>query len=96
MAKLQKQILIGIVIISVVLRFWQRFIWQQGGRTAGTFDQISYHNLALRVLSGTVFHLGAMVASYSCRCPHIALEFLYTFYLILVYKIFGPNALVPG
>jgi 4-amino-4-deoxy-L-arabinose transferase-like glycosyltransferase len=61
----------------------------------GTFDQVSYHALALRVLGGHGFSFEypswPMTAA---GAPTAHWSFLYTLYLAAVYALFGPNPLV--
>lgn len=61
----------------------------------GTFDQISYHNLALRVLEGHGFTFGTLWWPITpADAPTAHWSFLYTLYLVFVYSIFGPNPIV--
>jgi 4-amino-4-deoxy-L-arabinose transferase-like glycosyltransferase len=61
----------------------------------GIFDQISYHNLALRVLSGHGFSFGELWWPMTpADAPTAHWSFLYTLYLVTVYTIFGPHPLV--
>lgn len=96
MTKVHKKILIGILIVSVVLRILAAiYLGNQVEELPGTFDQISYHNLALRVLGGYGFSFGELWWPVTAaNAPTAHWSFLYTFYLIIVYKIFGPYALV--
>jgi hypothetical protein len=96
MVKVHKQILIGILIVSVILRVLAAFyLGNTVEELPGTFDQISYHNLALRVLGGHGFSFGERWwPATAADAPTSHWSFLYTFYLILVYKVFGPNPLV--
>lgn len=58
------------------------------------FDQISYHNLAIRVLEGHGFSFGTQWWPMTrAGEPTAHWSFLYTSYLVLVYSIFGANAL---
>lgn len=96
MPKLHKQILIGIMIISVILRVLAAFyLGNKVEVLPGTFDQVSYHNLALRVLDGHGFSFGEnWWPVTAANAPTAHWSFLYSFYLIVVYKIFGPNPLL--
>lgn len=61
----------------------------------GIFDQVSYHNLALRVLDGHGFSFGEMWWPITpADAPTAHWSFLYTLYLALVYSVFGPNPIV--
>jgi len=60
----------------------------------GTFDQISYNNLAQRVLSGHGFSFGEVWWPITpADAPTAHWSFLYTFYLVFVYTIFGVHPL---
>ena len=61
----------------------------------GIFDQVSYHNLALRVLGGHGFTFGELWWPITpANAPTAHWSFLYTFYLIGVYLLFGPHPIV--
>lgn len=61
----------------------------------GTNDQLSYHTLALRLLSGHGFTFGEPWWPLTgANEPTAHWSYLYTFYLALIYKMFGPNPLV--
>ena len=61
----------------------------------GTFDQVSYHNLAMRVLAGNGFTFGEQWwPATPADAPTAHWSYLYTGYLILIYKVFGINPLV--
>lgn len=61
----------------------------------GTFDQISYHNLAVRVIDGHGFSFGELWWPITAPdAPTAHWSFLYTLYLSGVYLIFGVNPLV--
>jgi hypothetical protein len=61
----------------------------------GIFDQVSYHNLALRVLSGHGFSFGELWWPITpADAPTAHWSFLYTLYLALVYSLFGPHPIV--
>lgn len=60
----------------------------------GTFDQISYHQLALRVLNGHGFSFGQTWWPLTpADAPTAHWSFIYTLYLTGVYALFGPHAL---
>jgi 4-amino-4-deoxy-L-arabinose transferase-like glycosyltransferase len=91
-----KKLLIAILALAVVLRVIAAFYL---GNTveplAGTYDQVSYHTLASRLLGGFGFTFdtfwwpatfpGTQTAHWS---------YLYTFYLTAIYALFGPSALL--
>ncbi|GAP13479.1 dolichyl-phosphate-mannose-protein mannosyltransferase [Longilinea arvoryzae] len=61
----------------------------------GTSDQVSYHNLALRVLGGHGFSFGEnWWPATRANEPTAHWSFLYTLYLVGVYALFGPHPLV--
>jgi len=85
--------LLPIILISVLLRVAVAFAM---GDTVvelpGIFDQISYHNLALRVLGGHGFSFGELWWPITpADAPTAHWSFLYTLYLVLVYFLFGPH-----
>ena len=60
----------------------------------GIFDQVSYHNLALRVVGGHGFSFGELWWPITpADAPTAHWSFLYTLYLSLVYILFGPHPL---
>jgi 4-amino-4-deoxy-L-arabinose transferase-like glycosyltransferase len=90
-----KNILILVIAVSILLRLAAAFYLGNSVQILpGTYDQVSYHNLAIRLLGGHGFtfdtfwwpatRAGAQTAHWS---------YLYTFYLVLVYGIFGPSPL---
>lgn len=85
-----------ILIASVLLRIAAAFyVGNTVDVLPGTFDQVSYHALALRVLDGHGFSFAT--ASWpltAAGAPTAHWSFLYTLYLTAVYAIFGPNPLV--
>ncbi len=88
-------ILPAILVVSVVLRVVASFYL---GNTVevlpGTFDQISYHALALRVLDGHGFSFSSESWPLTAAgAPTAHWSFLYTLYLTAVYVVFGPNPL---
>ena len=93
--KLLQQPLPLILAVSVLLRVAVAFAM---GDTVvelpGVFDQISYHNLALRVLGGHGFSFGELWWPITRPdAPTAHWSFLYTLYLVLVYSLFGPHPL---
>jgi hypothetical protein len=60
----------------------------------GIFDQVSYHNLALRVIGGHGFSFGELWWPITpADAPTAHWSFLYTLYLSLIYTLFGPHPL---
>jgi 4-amino-4-deoxy-L-arabinose transferase-like glycosyltransferase len=94
--KLVKQPLPLILVVSVLLRL--AVAVSMGNRVVelpGVFDQISYHNLALRVVNGYGFSFGELWWPITpAEAPTAHWSFLYTFYLALIYALFGPYPLI--
>ena len=91
-----KAVLIAILFLSITLRLFSA-IYQGNTVTnlPGIYDQISYDGLARRVVGGFGFtfaegHWPATPAGQ----PTAHWSYLYTLYLIVVYKLFGTNPLV--
>ena len=92
----QRKMLVAVLAVSVVARIAAALYM---GNTVevlpGTFDQVSYHALALRVLGGHGFSFDypswPMTAA---GAPTAHWSFLYTLYLTAVFALFGPNPLV--
>jgi 4-amino-4-deoxy-L-arabinose transferase-like glycosyltransferase len=87
--------LLPIIVISIFLRVAVAFAM---GDTVvelpGIFDQVSYHNLALRVLGGHGFSFGELWWPITpADAPTAHWSFLYTLYLVVVYFVFGPHPL---
>jgi hypothetical protein len=61
----------------------------------GTTDQLSYHNLALRILGGYGFTFGEnWWPATRAGSPTAHWSYLYTAFLTGIYALFGPNPLV--
>lgn len=80
-----------IISISLVLRVVTSFFMgNEVTDLPGIFDQISYHNLAIRVLEGHGFTFGELWWPITpAGEPTAHWSFLYTLYLVGVYKLFG-------
>ena len=87
--------LVGILIISVVLRIAAAlFLGNEVVDMPGTFDQISYHKLAMRVIGGFGFTFGETWWPITAAgAPTAHWSFLYTLYLAGIYLLLGPNPL---
>lgn len=85
-----------IILVSVFLRLGSAvYLGNQVTVLPGIFDQISYHNLALRVIDGYGFTFGQVWWPITpAGEPTAHWSYLYTSYLIGVYTIFGPNPIV--
>lgn len=89
----QKKILVVCIIASVLLRVGAAFyLGNQVTDLPGTFDQISYHQLAERILGGFGFSFGTnWWPATAANSPTAHWSFLYTLYLSGVYALFGQN-----
>lgn len=90
------RVLLGIICLGIVLRLISALL--QGDQVAplpGIFDQISYHGLAQRVLSGHGFSFAedAWPATRAGE-PTAHWSYLYTLYLTGVYALAGIHPLV--
>lgn len=94
--RITEQPLTVILALSVFLRIVVAFaMGNQVIELPGIFDQISYHNLALRVLGGHGFSFGELWWPITpANAPTAHWSFLYTFYLVFVYSLFGPNPII--
>lgn len=91
-----RTLLMAIITVSVVLRLAASiYMGSSVEPLPGVTDQISYHTLALRVIDGHGFTFGEnWWPATRAGEPTAHWSYLYTVYLILVYQIFGPNALI--
>ena len=92
-----KKVLIGIIIISVLLRVITGIVFfgNQIQELPGTFDEVSYHNLALRVLDGHGFSFGERWwPGTAANEPTAHWSYLYTIYLVAIYAVLGPSPLL--
>lgn len=94
-AALQKP-LIPIFMTAVLLRTAAAFLMGDGVvDMPGIFDQISYHNLALRVAGGHGFSFGELWWPITAaNAPTAHWSFLYTLFLVLFYALFGPHPIL--
>ena len=83
--------LIAIIVVSVMLRLAAAiYLGNIVTNMPGTYDQISYDNLARRVLSGHGFSFGQPWWPVTAAdAPTAHWSFLYTLYLVAVYGLFG-------
>ncbi len=92
-----KRVLVAILVLSVLLRVLTGIVFYGNEIQAlpGTFDEVSYHNLALRVMDGHGFSFGERWwPGTAANEPTAHWSYLYTIYLIVVYSIFGPSPLL--
>ena len=90
------RILIAIIAISVMLRVVVSFLLGNEIEILPSIaDQLSYHNLALRILDGHGFSFEYdWWPATRAGEPTAHWSYLYTLYLAAVYAVFGPNPLV--
>jgi hypothetical protein len=92
-----KKTLVVIIIMAVLLRMITSIVFfgNQIQDLPGTFDEVSYHNLAIRVLDGHGFSFGEpWWPGTDANEPTAHWSYLYTSFLIGVYGLFGRNPLV--
>jgi 4-amino-4-deoxy-L-arabinose transferase-like glycosyltransferase len=91
-----KFLLLLIIGVSVLIRIIAAvYLGDKVVVLPGTMDQVSYHNLALRVLGGYGFSFGVgWWPATPANQPTAHWSFLFTMYLVLVYFIFGPHPLI--
>jgi 4-amino-4-deoxy-L-arabinose transferase-like glycosyltransferase len=88
---------LGIIIVaSVTLRLAVAlFLGDEVVALPGTFDQISYHTLALRLLDGEGFSFGTLWWPLTgAGEPTAHWSYLYTLFLAGIYWLFGPQPLI--
>jgi hypothetical protein len=90
-----KRSLLAIILLGVLLRLAASiFFGEETLVGPGTADQISYHNLALRLASGHGFSFDEPWWPLTQPdAPTAHWSYLYTYYLAAVYVLFGPNPL---
>jgi 4-amino-4-deoxy-L-arabinose transferase-like glycosyltransferase len=88
--------LAGILILSIVFRIVAAlYMGDKVVDLPGTFDQISYNTLALRVLHGYGFTFGETWWPITpAGAPTAHWSFLYTLYLAAVYSLLGSHPLI--
>lgn len=91
-----KRLLIIILAISVFVRVVFAFYIGNGMTVLpGTNDQLSYHNLGLRLIGGYGFTFGEpWWPLTAANEPTAHWSFLYSLFVAAFYKLFGPNPLV--
>jgi len=92
-----KKVLIGILAVSVLLRVITGIVFFGNEIQAlpGTFDEVSYHNLALRVMDGHGFSFGERWwPGTAANEPTAHWSYIYTLYLVVVYSSLGPSPLI--
>ena len=94
--KHQYKLLAAIIAVGLLARVAAAlYFGNQVEPLPGTFDQISYHNLALRLVAGHGFTFGEPWWPLTpADAPTAHWSFLYTLYLSALYKILGPAPLV--
>lgn len=96
MNRIKEQPLTAIIFVSVLLRVAVAiYMGNQVVELPGIFDQVSYHNLALRVLGGHGFTFGEMWWPITrAGEPTAHWSFPYTLYLAGTYALFGVYPVV--
>lgn len=91
-----KQVLWVVLGVSVLLRLAAAvYLGNEVVILPGTTDQLSYHNLGLRLVAGHGFTFGEPWWPLTRPDePTAHWSFLYSLYVALVYQIFGPNPIV--
>ena len=91
MNRIKEQPLTAITFVSVLLRVAVAiYMGNEVVELPGIFDQVSYHNLALRVLGGHGFTFGEMWWPITrAGEPTAHWSFPYTLYLVGTYALFG-------
>lgn len=91
MKRIKEQPLTAIIFVSVLLRVAVAiYMGNQVVELPGIFDQVSYHNLAIRVLGGHGFTFGEMWWPITrAGEPTAHWSFPYTLYLVGTYALFG-------
>jgi 4-amino-4-deoxy-L-arabinose transferase-like glycosyltransferase len=89
-------VLVGIILLSVVLRLGAAiYMGNTVVELPGTSDQVSYHQLSLRVLEGHGFTFAQdWWPATPAGEPTAHWSYLYTFYLMALYAVFGPNPII--
>jgi 4-amino-4-deoxy-L-arabinose transferase-like glycosyltransferase len=87
--------LVIIMGVAVLLRIAAAlYLGNEVRELPGIFDQISYHNLAVRLIGGHGFSFGEpWWPATAANAPTAHWSFLYTLYLAAVYTLFGPHPL---
>ncbi len=92
----EKKGLAIIIIVSILFRLLAAiYLGNKVEVMPGTADQVTYHTLAQRVLSGFGFTFDQpWWPATQAGEPTAHWSYLYTFYLVFIYKVFGVNPLV--
>jgi 4-amino-4-deoxy-L-arabinose transferase-like glycosyltransferase len=89
--RIKEQPLVAIIFVSVLMRVAVAFyMGNEVVELPGIFDQVSYHNLAIRVLGGHGFSFGELWWPITrAGEPTAHWSFPYTLYLVGTYALFG-------
>ncbi len=89
-------LLLGVILFSISSRIAAAFYMGDHVQDLpGIADQISYHNLALRVLTGHGFTFDTpWWPVTAAEAPSAMWSYLYTLFLVAIYTLFGPHPLV--
>ena len=90
------KILIVIIGVAIALRLVTTvYFGNKVTDLPGTFDQISYHKLSLRLADGYGFSFGERWWPLTpANSPTAHWSYLYTAYLAAIYKLIGPIPLI--
>jgi 4-amino-4-deoxy-L-arabinose transferase-like glycosyltransferase len=95
-SKLENRMLIAIIVVSILLRVGSSFY--MGNKVEafpGVYDQMSYDNLARRILTGHGYSFEQnWWPDTAANAPTAHWSFLYPLFLAFIYWIFGFNPLV--
>ena len=88
--------LVYIILLSVLLRVGAAlYLGNEVVDLPGTADQVSYHNLAMRVVDGYGFSFGqAWWPVTAANAPTAHWSFIYTLFLAAIYALFGINPII--
>lgn len=91
-----RMVLVGIVILAIVLRVLSAlYLGNKVVDFPGIFDQISYDGLARRVVDGLGFTFGEDHWPLTrAGEPTAHWSYLYTYYLAMVYNLFGTQPII--
>jgi len=95
MKKTHSTLLILVMAVAILARIGAAvYLGDTVKEMPGTTDQLSYHNLAMRLLGGHGFSFGEnWWPATQAGEPTAHWSFLYTYYVAAVYVLFGPHPL---
>ena len=93
----KRPLLLSIIVVGVLIRIATSVIFYGNNvqELPGTFDEVSYHHLAIRVLDGHGFSFGeSWWPGTPANEPTAHWSYLYTGFLIAIYGVVGANPVV--